>query len=150
MKRVRGPRATECERKTETEGQKTREGEEESERGSLGGKKTLYTPCRRRTHWHKSRYACVEKKGRCRPSSGASRPIVHARGWVGSLLKCKPRFFRGMEARAWDGTLVGKRRSCTSEKEGERQARGGQAASRPPTRLFDSRQARTGGYVGGA
>lgn len=28
-----------------------------------------------------------------RASGWASGPIVHARGWVGSLLKCKPEFF---------------------------------------------------------
>lgn len=44
MKRVRGPRATEYERKAESEGQKTREGEEESERGSLGGKRHCILP----------------------------------------------------------------------------------------------------------
>ena len=41
-------------------------------------------------HVHADERVCRKKKGRCRPSSGASRPIVHARGWVGSLLKCKP------------------------------------------------------------
>ena len=74
-------------------------------------------------HVHADERVCRKKKGRCRPSSGASRPIVHARGWVGSLLKCKPSslffflsffpfFFEGWKP---GGTRLAGRRGRTDE-----------------------------------
>lgn len=56
---------------------------------------------------HARRHTWLRKKGRCREGERgewASGPIVHACGWVGSLLKCKPWVFsRGVAERGERG-----------------------------------------------
>jgi len=52
------------------------------------------THARMHTHVRTQTRVQLRKKGRCQGASGwASGPIVHARGWVGSLLKYKRELF---------------------------------------------------------
>lgn len=129
-------------------GRESRRGEREREKKE----DTVHSPVGD-AHVHADERVCRKKKGRCRPSSGASRPIVHARGWVGSLLKCKPSFFSFFLFFSRGGSLVeldwrdgeGERTSLVHEREREgNEERGGSIATPDATLRFETGEKQAG------
>lgn len=129
-------------------GRESRRGEREREKKE----DTVHSPVGD-AHVHADERVCRKKKGRCRPSSGASRPIVHARGWVGSLLKCKPSFFSFFLFFSRGGSLVeldwrdgeGERTSLVRERERGKRGEGWQ--HRDPRRDSSIRDRRETGRL---
>ena len=165
MKRARGSLwETKRERRREEETREKDGREEERKRAGEGGKKTVYTPCRRRVRircWHKRRHACVSKrKGVVDRLAGRLVPLsMHADGlalyWNASRVFSRggsTSLGRNVDGRGEDGVRGRKKERERQTERGSK--RGGRRVARryrDPRRDSSIRDRRErGGCVGSA